>query len=55
MMDPQLQGIVWIKERESKNSLQVIRMGADNTVTAIERALEAGNSVLVENMGGCSS
>ncbi len=22
MMDPQLQGIVWIKERESKNSLQ---------------------------------
>ena len=23
MMDPQLQGIVWIKERESKNSLQV--------------------------------
>jgi dynein heavy chain len=24
MMDPQLQGIVWIKERESKNSLQVL-------------------------------
>lgn len=23
MMDPQLQGVVWIKERESKNSLQV--------------------------------
>lgn len=25
MMDPQLQGIVWIKERESKNNLQVMR------------------------------
>jgi hypothetical protein len=23
MMDPQLQGVVWIKERESKNNLQV--------------------------------
>lgn len=23
MMDPQLQGILWIKERESKNNLQV--------------------------------
>jgi dynein heavy chain len=23
MMDPQLQGVVWIKERESKNHLQV--------------------------------
>lgn len=51
MMDPQLQGIVWIKERESKNSLQVIRMGADNMVSLMERAIEAGNSVLIENMG----
>lgn len=51
MMDPQLQGIVWIKERESKNSLQVIRMGTDQTVIAMERAIEAGHSVLIENMG----
>lgn len=51
MMDPQLQGIVWIKERESKNSLQVVRMGMDNMVTVMERAIEAGNSVLIENMG----
>lgn len=27
IMDPQLQGIVWIKERESKNELQVRRLG----------------------------
>lgn len=51
MMDPQLQGIAWIKERESKNSLTVTRMGADNMITIMERAIEAGNSVLVENMG----
>ncbi len=30
---------------------QVIRMGADNMVTVMERAMEAGHSVLVENMG----
>ena len=27
MMDPQLQGIMWIKERESRNSLQVSCQG----------------------------
>jgi dynein heavy chain len=26
-------------------------MGADNMVTVMERAIEAGNSVLIENMG----
>ena len=46
-----VQGIVWIKERESKHNLQVVRMGAASTVTAMERAMEAGHSVLIENMG----
>ena len=46
-----VQGIVWIQERESKHSLQVVRMGAPSTVTAMERAMEAGHSVLIENMG----
>ena len=46
-----VQGVVWIKERESKHNLQVVRMGAAGTVTAMERAIEAGHSVLVENMG----
>lgn len=44
-------GITWIKERESKHSLQVVRMGADNMVSVIERAIEDGHSVLIENMG----
>ena len=39
MCDPQLQGIGWIKERESKNSLVVVRMGAPKTATQIERAI----------------
>lgn len=51
MCDPQLQGIAWIKERESKNSLQVVRMGAPKTADQMEKAIENGYSVLIENMG----
>lgn len=47
----ELQGIVWIKERESKNGLQVVRLGFPKLLTTIERALEAGTSVLIENIG----
>ena len=31
--------------------LQVTRMGADNMVSVVERAIETGSSVLIENMG----
>lgn len=31
--------------------LQVVRMGADKMITIMERAMEAGHSVLIENMG----
>ena len=46
-----LQGILWVKEREAKNNLKVVRMGAPDTATKMERAIEAGHSVLIENMG----
>ena len=51
MCDPQLQGIAWIKEKESKNNLQVVRLGQSKTLSIIERSMEAGDSVLIENMG----
>lgn len=31
--------------------VQTLRMGADNMMTVMERAIEAGHSVLIENMG----
>ena len=46
-----VQGILWVKEREAKNQLKVVRMGASDTATKMERAIEAGHSVLIENMG----
>lgn len=39
------------KLRDLACLLQVVRMGADNMITIIERAMEAGHSVLIENMG----
>jgi dynein heavy chain len=51
MIDPQLQGIAWIKERESKRNLQVTRLSAKDMTNVMERAIEGGQSVLIENMG----
>ena len=52
MIDPQLQGIVWVKEKEKKNTLQVTRLSYGNKmIRTLESSIEAGYSVLIENMG----
>ncbi|CAE7610116.1 ODA11 [Symbiodinium microadriaticum] len=51
VIDPQLQGIVWIKNKESENKLEITRMGAPRMVQLFEKSIETGKSVLVENMG----
>jgi len=50
LIDPQLQGIAWLKEKESKNNLQLVRLGQKNTLNVLERALENGFTVLIENI-----
>ena len=50
MIDPQLQGIVWVKERESKNNLQITRLTNKKMLSTLERALETGWSVMIENL-----
>ena len=51
IIDPQLQGIVWIKNKESNNDLQVTRLANGNKmIKAIEFAIETGQSVLIENI-----
>jgi dynein heavy chain len=51
IIDPQLQGIVWIRNKEADNNLQVTRMGQKNMVPTFEQAIDHGRSVLIENMG----
>jgi dynein heavy chain len=50
IIDPQLQGIVWIKTKEADNNLQVTRMGHSKMVNTFETSLDHGKSVLIENM-----
>ena len=50
MIDPQLQGITWIREKEKKNNLQVTRLGNKDIMNKLELAIESGWSVLIENM-----
>mmetsp|Transcript_10755 Transcript_10755/g.40251 ORF Transcript_10755/g.40251 Transcript_10755/m.40251 type:complete len:4525 (-) Transcript_10755:51-13625(-) len=50
MIDPQLQGIAWIRGRISDN-LHVVRLGTKKLVETMERAIQSGHTVLVENIG----
>lgn len=50
MVDPQLQGITWIK-RTYDPLLKITRLSMKNMVKTVEFAVEAGDPVLIENMG----
>jgi dynein heavy chain len=39
MLDPQLQGISWVKEREGKRGLVCVRMGAPDMLRLMEKAI----------------
>ncbi|KAG8432457.1 hypothetical protein GDO86_016919 [Hymenochirus boettgeri] len=49
MIDPQLQGIKWIKSRYGSR-LKVIHLGQKGYVDVIEQAVVAGDPVLIENL-----
>lgn len=50
MIDPQLQGIKWIKQKYG-DELKVIRLGQKGYLDIIEDALIKGKTVLIENIG----
>jgi dynein heavy chain len=50
MVDPQLQGITWIKKTYDPQ-LKVTRLTNKNVVKVVEFAVESGDPVLIENMG----
>ncbi|KGL87447.1 Dynein heavy chain 9, axonemal, partial [Charadrius vociferus] len=49
LVDPQLQGIKWIKTKYGED-LRVIRIGQKGYLDTMERALAAGELVLIENL-----
>lgn len=50
MIDPQLQGIKWIKNKYG-DSLKIVRLGQKMCLDVIEGALSNGDTVLIENIG----
>ena len=50
IIDPQLQGITWLKEREKASDLKVTRLSNPKMVKILEAAIEAGNPVMIENL-----
>ena len=50
MIDPQLQGVKWIKTKYGAD-LKVVQLGTKGYLDAIERAVSSGDVVLIENIG----
>ena len=50
MIDPQLQGITWIRQKEKDNGLKSVRLGSKNIMRDMEMCIEQGFSCLIENM-----
>ncbi|KAJ8736094.1 hypothetical protein PYW08_006750 [Mythimna loreyi] len=50
MIDPQLQGVKWIKQKYG-DKLRVIRLGQRGYLDTIEKAIIKGETVLFENIG----
>ncbi|KAJ3090810.1 hypothetical protein HK102_002597 [Quaeritorhiza haematococci] len=49
IIDPQLQGVTWIKKREG-SALKVVRLGQKGYLDMIEKAVSAGDTVLIEDI-----
>eukprot|EP00306_Pavlova_sp_CCMP459_P002806 CAMPEP_0185179034 /NCGR_PEP_ID=MMETSP1139-20130426/31803_1 /TAXON_ID=298111 /ORGANISM="Pavlova sp., Strain CCMP459" /LENGTH=3023 /DNA_ID=CAMNT_0027744869 /DNA_START=1 /DNA_END=9072 /DNA_ORIENTATION=+ len=50
MIDPQLQGITWIKRMEERRGLHVVRLGQKQLIPKLENALENGKPIIIENI-----
>ena len=50
MIDPQLQGIKWIKEKEKDNGLTLLRMNNKKLINIIGECIEDGKTAVLENL-----
>ena len=51
IIDPQLQGVKWIMNKEEANGLKIIQLSQDRYLDTVEQCLENGIPLLIENMG----
>eukprot|EP00754_Rhynchopus_humris_P020200 Rhum_TRINITY_DN14684_c0_g1::Rhum_TRINITY_DN14684_c0_g1_i1::g.107658::m.107658/K10408/DNAH; dynein heavy chain, axonemal len=51
LIDPQMQGIKWIKTREEKNNLQICQPTQKKYIDIVVKCLEEGLPCLIENLG----
>mmetsp|Transcript_13327 Transcript_13327/g.19913 ORF Transcript_13327/g.19913 Transcript_13327/m.19913 type:complete len:1361 (+) Transcript_13327:1-4083(+) len=53
IIDPQLQGIAWLRNKESApgRNMQIVRLGQKDMMRKLERALENGHTLVIENIG----
>src|SRR3989338_9717733 len=51
LIDPQLQAIKWIKNRETKNNLQIIQLNQKRYLEVVENAIYNGYPCIIENIG----
>jgi dynein heavy chain len=50
IVDPQLQGIKWIRNREAANNLTVFQLSTKNWMRKLEGAITNGHTVIIENI-----
>jgi len=50
MIDPQLQGITWIRRKEERRGLHVVRLGQRQLLSKLENALVTGKPIVIENI-----
>lgn len=51
LIDPQLQGVKWVKNMEASRELKVLQLSKGNYMREMKMALQNGNPVLIENLG----
>eukprot|EP00304_Pavlova_gyrans_P007309 CAMPEP_0206033414 /NCGR_PEP_ID=MMETSP1466-20131121/638_1 /ASSEMBLY_ACC=CAM_ASM_001126 /TAXON_ID=44452 /ORGANISM="Pavlova gyrans, Strain CCMP608" /LENGTH=2403 /DNA_ID=CAMNT_0053407607 /DNA_START=23 /DNA_END=7231 /DNA_ORIENTATION=+ len=51
IIDPQLQGVTWIKQKEEKNGLVSVELSSKGYVDKVIRAMQEGLPILLENIG----
>lgn len=51
LIDPQLQGIKWLKNKEQKNNLKIVQLNQPKYLDIIENAIENGYPVIIQNIG----